>query len=321
MLRVVSDGNEGVVGTEVAAVGGRRIVHSPEAIVAVLLLEILEERLGHRPPPRRPRPGREHQSGEIGPRQCPGLVHRQISHPRHAVIFELPEAQCTRPVGEIGHERTEQEFPVRGNGHRPLPADGGKVLLPLLEIGDRQHPAVGIQPLRPFQAVVAAILAVPTGGKSAAEPKQQLLHQIQVDVVGGHLDGEHGDVDVVKEIEVDVGDREAQRLGPILEGDADAVDVPAPEHPHRPLAIAALARVAIEKPLHRRQKGDELAVMPDLHFADGARELVLNRKPGIIVPAQPGPALRHMPPVFRRQLHRPEQYLAEMTDQTRRLVG
>ncbi len=110
---------------------------------------------------------------------------------------------------------------------------------------------------------------VPPGRISAAESIQQFLRLRQRQVVAVHFDVQHDDVDVVEEVQVNVRDRQDNRLGTRARDHAHRRDVVPPVHAHRRAArflvlvagFLLYAALAVQKSLHIRQERDELAVV------------------------------------------------------------
>jgi hypothetical protein len=83
------------------------------------------------------------------------------------------------------------------------------------------------------KAVAAAAVVVPVGRIGAAETVERVLDLPQVEIVGGDLDDENDDVDVVEEIQIQVHDVEGRRLLAFLEGHAHLRHVLAAEDADR----------------------------------------------------------------------------------------
>ncbi len=110
---------------------------------------------------------------------------------------------------------------------------------------------------------------VPSGRVGTAEPVQQFLRLWQRQVVAVHLDVQNDDVDVVEEIQVNVSDRQVNRLSPRARDHPHRRDVVSPVNAHRRAAWLLIlvpgflldAALAVQKSLHVRQERDELAVV------------------------------------------------------------
>jgi hypothetical protein len=200
------------------------------------------------------------------------------------VILDLPVAHRTLLVRVVQNQRPQQELPVRRDARGTEAADESQVLAALLVVRGGQDPAVGGEPFAAPQAVAAAAIVVPVRRIGAAETVERVLYLSQVEIVGGDLDDEDDDVDVVEEVQVEVNDVEAQRRSLSLKlirtcatssrrktriGDPPCCGLPSSPPPF-----------AVEKALHVGQEGDELAVVTFLELLGIAGELVASSRHG-----------------------------------------
>ena len=188
--------------------GGPLLCLVPELVEAVALLEILHVALRIRQRIGGAGAGDEREPDEIGARQRPGVVHRDVREQRHAAVFDLPIAEQSLRAGRILHERPQQEIPMRGKARRAMLADEREILVALIVVGGREHRAVGGEPLRAQDAVTARAVLVPIGRIRAAEAIHRVLDVREIEVVGGDLDDQDDHVDVVEEAQVDMRDVE-----------------------------------------------------------------------------------------------------------------
>ena len=161
----------------------------------------------------------------------------------------------------------------------------------------------------------------PIGRISAAQPEHHVLRRRQRNVVRKEFERQNGDIDLEKEIKIDMRNTEIERFGIAREVNADGRDVGSPKDIDRALRANGpgnfAATAAIQKALHRRQKGHEFIIVPLLEAQRIAGEFILDFAPRI-VRAESGkygsvvlaPAIR----ICRRQLDRPQQNLSEMAN-------
>ena len=127
----------------------------------------------------------------------------------------------------------------------------------------------------------------PVGRIRPAEAEQDVLRGREVLVAAEDLDHGNHDIEVVEEVQIDVGDAEVDGRAVALERDPHALHVAAPEDAdrrlagRRPPAIGDALAFAVEHALHVRQEVDELGVVPLLEGARIARELVHDLVPGL----------------------------------------
>ena len=96
----------------------------PEAVVAVALLEVAQvARRVRQRVATRAGAGDQAEADEIGARQRARVVHREVGHQRHAVVLDLAVADQALLVGMVGHQRLQQERPVRSDARRAVLAD------------------------------------------------------------------------------------------------------------------------------------------------------------------------------------------------------
>ncbi|WP_206782046.1 hypothetical protein [Azospirillum argentinense] len=212
-----------------------------------------------------------------------------------------------------------------GDARRPVATHEGQVIgLPLI-VGNGEYGAVGTDPFDAVRTLRGAAVRLPGGGIGAAQPEQRVLHTVQRQVLAEQLDDEDRHVDIVEEMQIDMGDGEAQRRLPPPQGDRQRRHVAPPEDADRRTAIAGpvVARfpLAIEEALHIGQEGHELAVMALAEFAGVLGELVRHLLPGAARPAQPFPMVLDLRARLQRhQLHRPQQDFAKPAHADRALV-
>src|SRR5262249_44743116 len=101
----------------------------------------------------------------------------------------------------------KQKLPMRSEGNGPVAAHGGKEFFSILEIGGCQHAPVLRQPCH-LAAVKRHSAFRPPGRISAPEEERQILHDLQRQVVPEDLERKNDDIDIVKEVKVDVRDIE-----------------------------------------------------------------------------------------------------------------
>ena len=207
---------------------------------------------------------------------------------------------------------------MRRDRRRAIAADVAEVFLLELVVRGRQHFAVYAQPLDAPRTVAALATAFPERGICAAEAEQRVLRPIQGDVVGVHLEGEHGDVGVEEEIEIGVRDLEDDRRA-VLVSDAHLRDVGAAEDPDAGFAVTLRGLLAdtraVQEALHVGQEGYEFLVMTLLEFEWIRGIFVPYFAPGIRVAErfERFPVTLHLHAgLERHELQRPEDDLAEM---------
>ena len=213
------------------------------------------------------------------------VLASQVTHHRHAVVFELSVAQQTLVIGVVLHHRPQQEIPVGREGRCPVLADMGKESGLSLVVGGRQHGAVGAEPLGALEAVTAVAVGFPVDRIGAAEPEHGLLGAGERDVAAVKFDGQDDKVEIVEKVEVDMGNVEfARRHRGVGIGAAHAGDVVAAEYPNRRFRRIGAPRLslAIQEALDVGQKGDELAVMTGLKTGGIIGELVVHLAPRVV---------------------------------------
>ncbi len=196
-------------------------------------------------------------------------------------------------------------------------ADEGQELLAIARIGLRQHAAVGGEPLDVVHRVDALTVRIPSGRISATEPVQDVLHDVERQVVRVNLDVQQRYVDVEKEVQIDVRDRQYDGFGTRVRYDTHRADVVAAEHPHRRGAVAVRIgeAIAIKKSLYVRKKRDEFVVVAFLILSRCAAEFVDHLAPRIVGARgmQHFPMPLHLVAFLERdQLQWPQQNLPEM---------
>jgi hypothetical protein len=170
--------------------------------------------------------------------------------------------------------------------------------------------------------VAATAILVPVRRIGATEAVQRVLYLSQFEVVGGNLDDQDDDIDVVEEIEIEVHDVEVDRLIALLEGHAHFCHVVAAEDADRRFASVRdeafwTTALAVQKALNIGQEGDEFAVMALVELLGVAAEFVREFAPRVVGRN----LLQQLAVVLQRaivgqghQLQRPQQDLPEMPD-------
>ena len=221
--------------------------------------------------------------GKISTRQLLRTLNRKIGHQRHAIIFEVAEAQRTWLIGVMGRHGVEQILPVRSERRRTFAAHRRQILLSRLVVRHRQHTAIGRQPFHLAGAVDGIALLGPARRIGTAEPMQGVLHDVERQVGAGYFDGKNDKVDVIEKIQIDMPDVEHDRHVPPGEGDPRLCHVGPAIDLYRGFAVgghrAALGAFAVEKPLHKGQERHELAVMPFLEGIGIGAEFVIHFLP------------------------------------------
>ena len=126
----------------------------------------------------------------------------------------------------------------------------------------------------------------PIGRISAAQPEHHVLRRRQRNVVSEEFERQNGDVDLEKEIKIDMRDTEIERFGIAREVNPDGRDVGSPKDIDRairangPRKLSAAA--AIQKALHRRQERHKFIIVPLLEVERVAGEFILDFAPGIV---------------------------------------
>ncbi len=291
------------------------------AVIAVAFLKVFQKMGRIRQGARIARPGGQSQAYIIAPAQLAQIIGRQIAHDRHPVILDLPITQRPFPVGKVQHHRLQQIFPMRGQTRRAVLAGEAEEFLPILVIGRRQGFPIRRQPFNLAETASGLTVRLPVRRIGAAKAEQRVLRLFQTQILGINLHHQNGDVEIEEEIQIDMGDVEQDRRIAPVERHPRLGDVGAAEHLDRRLSVthiiagAASAAFAVEKPLHIRQKGDELGVMPLLKFTRVAGKLIGQLYPGIVRgQLQQFPVLLDLRTLERHQLQRPEQDLPKMAD-------
>src|SRR5262249_56795378 len=101
------------------------------------------------------------------------MIHHEISHHRHEMVFNLPIPKETFLAGMVKHERFEQEFPMRSETRGSIPAGEGEVLLTVLVVGNGEHLVLGGQPFHLLPAVASMPLPLPIAGITTAQTEQR----------------------------------------------------------------------------------------------------------------------------------------------------
>ena len=110
----VADDDQTASARQVACIRRRPDV-APEAVVAILLLEICDMtlRIGH--PIFAACTGAESEPDKVVARHLARLIDRDQPHDRHAVILDLPIADRAGLLDVVEHQRLHQECPVRAD--------------------------------------------------------------------------------------------------------------------------------------------------------------------------------------------------------------
>ncbi len=150
----VADEEERVIATHHAcaqsAAGSRFVIVS---VVAMVFFKARQIFLGERQ--RMPVAGRGGigKPGEVSTRQLLRMLDGEISHQRHAIVFELAEPQRSRLIAVMGRHGVEQVLPVRGERRRPLATHRRQILLSVLVVRHREYAPVCRQPFHLAGAV------------------------------------------------------------------------------------------------------------------------------------------------------------------------
>ena len=177
--------------------------------------------------------------------------------------------------------------------------------------------------------MLGVAVGVPAGRVAAAKAVQQFLRLRQRQVAGADLDVQQHQVQVQKKVQINMRDVEQDGCRTRMRHGAQGLGIAAAKHPHRracrgPGAARAVP-LAVQKPLHIRQKADEFVVVAFVkataagavfidHLAPRRRLAhICQQLPGLGMPAF-GAAHRHQP-------QRPEQHLPELFDADLRRLG
>ena len=305
----------------------------PELVVAVPFLEVAHVPLRVGQVRRATRRGDETQPDEVGARQRAGVVHREIREERHAGVFDLLVADDAGLVRVLGHQRPQQELPVRREARRAMGADVRQVLRLVVEVGRGQHRAVVREPFGQLDAMRAMAVGRPRARIGPPEAVHRRFDLFESDVVRVDLDDRDHDVDVEEEVQVDVRDLEGPLALVTVAGPrahAHLRDVRATEDADRRLLRMRLHRVgeqcglalAVEEAAHVRQEGHELAVVTLLELRRVDVELVGDFAPRARVVAQRRPVGTQRCVLGERgELQRPDQDLAEVANVLDGVVG
>src|SRR5580765_7276928 len=110
----------------------------------------------------------------------------------------------------VRQQRLQQKLPMCGDGRGPVPASEGKVLRAVLVIGSRQDRTAGREPFDLPWAMPALAVLLPISRVGPAETEHRILRRAQRQIVGVNLDRQYGEVDVIKEVEIDMSDFEQE---------------------------------------------------------------------------------------------------------------
>src|SRR4051794_15826155 len=121
---------------------------------------------------------------------------------------------------------------------------------------------------------------LPVGQIGPAEPEHHILYHPQWQVVAMDFDREHREIDVIKEIQIDMRDAEHERRILGRQPHANLPYILAPQHANRTVAIPVPRRaprsLAIDESLDGREESDELVVVPFLKGGRIVGELVID---------------------------------------------
>ena len=314
----LADQHQGVARADEAAVGAVFRI-GPEAILAVQPLEADHRRVAQGQGVAGWQIGDEADADEVFPAEGAGIVEGQIGHHRHAVVLDQPEAQLAGLLFLVEHQRPEQPGPQGADAGRPVAAHELQIAFPLFRVGACEHPALPVQQLGSMDVVHALSLLVPTRRVGPPEAVKQFQCGGQGQIVGCDLHVEQGHIHVEKQIEIHMGDTQADRRVARPQGDAQGRDIGAPidGHRRRPAGLPvrrARTAFSIQKALHVGQEGHELFVVALLELRRVGGELVVDERPASAVGHQAVDAGH----IFAREagpdLHRPDQDIPEMAD-------
>ena len=263
--------------------------------------------------------GGQRQPHEIGLGQRERVVQRQVGQLGDAVVFDLPIPQRPGMLGVVQHHGLEQKAPVRRHVLCAVASGIAQVGCPIIQVGAGEHLPVMADPLAAAQAGLCRAIGVPAGGRGSSEAVQHLLRAGQRQVVGIDFDHQHDDVDIEKEVQIDMLDMEVDRAA-VGKAHPAGRHIGAAKYTDGRLAIAHLPghrlRLTVQKPLHMGQKGRELPVMALLEFSRVDRELIGQFGPGVEARAaiKIFPVAGHFPvqTLDRHQLQGPHQDLPEV---------
>ena len=174
---------------------------------------------------------------------------------------------------------------MRGDTRCAVFGHMGQKQLALPRIRTCQALTIVAQPFHIGQAMQRLTIGLPACRVTPAKTVQQLLRLAQRQVVGAHLYVQQHQVHVQEKIEVHMRDVQHNGRFALAQGHAPLVNVVAPEHPHRRVrpGFTSAARgpaLAVQKTLHIRQKGHELAVVALVELVGTAGVFVHHLAPG-----------------------------------------
>lgn len=172
-VAAVADDDEGVAATHDARVAQRRRVAAlVKTVIAEAAFEIVEVAAGVGQGGGIAGGRHQTEADEVGACELLHVVDGEVGHQRHAMVFELTDAQRPGLFRIVWHQGLEQEFPVGGDAGRAMCGDKRQVVLALLVVRGRQLRAVGGEPRDALQAVRRATVGVPEVRVGATEVEQ-----------------------------------------------------------------------------------------------------------------------------------------------------
>ena len=179
----ISNHDERTAGAQETGVGSRLTI-GPETVVTVTRLKLRHIRIVRRHCFIGMQRGDQTQAQPAFLAQTARIIHRQKSHQRHAVIFDLAITQDAFLIGRIEHQRAQQKIPVTGNPRRTMLARVGKEFLLAVRIRRCQHCAIRSQPLGTIRIVFTLPVPVPARRIGSAEPVKQVACHLERQVAG-----------------------------------------------------------------------------------------------------------------------------------------